>query len=45
VREHAIARVIPVDELHPDYIIPSVFDRRVAESVSEAVAAAAVASG
>jgi malate dehydrogenase (oxaloacetate-decarboxylating) len=38
---HAIARVIPEDELHPDYIIPSVFNRRVAE----AVAAAAVASG
>jgi malate dehydrogenase (oxaloacetate-decarboxylating) len=36
---HAIARVIPVDELHRDYIIPSVFNRRVAESVSEAVAA------
>jgi malate dehydrogenase (oxaloacetate-decarboxylating) len=42
---HAIARVIPEDELHPDYIIPSVFNRRVAESVAEAVAAAAVASG
>jgi malate dehydrogenase (oxaloacetate-decarboxylating) len=42
---HAIARVIPADELHADYIIPSVFNRRVAESVAEAVAAAAVASG
>jgi malate dehydrogenase (oxaloacetate-decarboxylating) len=42
---HAIARVIPEDELHADYIIPSVFNRRVAESVAEAVAAAAVASG
>jgi malate dehydrogenase (oxaloacetate-decarboxylating) len=41
----AIAGVIPEDELHPDYIIPSVFNRRVAESVAEAVAAAAVASG
>jgi malate dehydrogenase (oxaloacetate-decarboxylating) len=41
----AIAAVIPADELHPDYIIPSVFNRRVAESVAEAVAAAAVASG
>jgi malate dehydrogenase (oxaloacetate-decarboxylating) len=41
---HAIARVIPEDELHADYITPSVFNRRVAESVAEAVAAA-VASG
>ena len=41
----AIAAVIPADELHPDYIIPSVFNRRVAESVAEAVARAAVASG
>jgi malate dehydrogenase (oxaloacetate-decarboxylating) len=42
---HAIARVIPDDELHADYIIPSVFNRRVAESVAEAVANAALASG
>jgi malate dehydrogenase (oxaloacetate-decarboxylating) len=42
---HAIARVIPDDELHPDYIIPSVFNRRVAETVAEAVANAAVSSG
>jgi malate dehydrogenase (oxaloacetate-decarboxylating) len=42
---HAIARVIPDDELHAEYIIPSVFNRRVAEGVAEAVAAAAVASG
>ena len=41
----AIARVIPADELHADYIVPSVFNRRVAESVAEAVAGAAVASG
>ena len=41
----AIAAVIPADELHPDYIIPSVFNRRVSETVAEAVAAAAVASG
>jgi malate dehydrogenase (oxaloacetate-decarboxylating) len=41
----AIARVIPEDELHPDYIIPSVFNRRVAEVVADAVADAAVASG
>src|SRR5918995_3308650 len=41
----AIARVIPEDELHADYIVPSVFNRRVAESVADGVAAAAVASG
>jgi malate dehydrogenase (oxaloacetate-decarboxylating) len=42
---HAIAHVIPEQELHADYIIPSVFNRHVAESVADAVAAAAVASG
>jgi malate dehydrogenase (oxaloacetate-decarboxylating) len=42
---HAIARVIPDQELHADYIVPSVFNRHVAESVAEAVAKAAVASG
>jgi malate dehydrogenase (oxaloacetate-decarboxylating) len=42
---HAIARVIPDDELHADYIIPSVFNRRVAETVAEAVADAAVTTG
>jgi malate dehydrogenase (oxaloacetate-decarboxylating) len=42
---NAIARVIPEEELHADYIIPSVFDRRVAKAVAEAVAEAAIASG
>jgi malate dehydrogenase (oxaloacetate-decarboxylating) len=42
---HAIASVIPESELGPEYVIPSVFDRRVAESVAEAVANAAVATG
>jgi malate dehydrogenase (oxaloacetate-decarboxylating) len=41
----AIADVIPPDELHTEYIVPSVFNRRVAESVAEAVADAAIASG
>ena len=41
----AIAGVIPVDELHADYIVPSVFNRRVAEAVAEGVANAAVATG
>ena len=42
---HAIARVVPEGELHAEYIIPSVFNRRVAESVAQAVADAAVTSG
>jgi malate dehydrogenase (oxaloacetate-decarboxylating) len=42
---NAIAQVIPADELHADYIIPSVFDRRVVHAVAEAVAEAAIASG
>ena len=41
----AIASVIPEDELHADYIIPSVFNRRVAPAVADAVSEAAVASG
>lgn len=41
----ALADVITPDELHADYIIPSVFDRRVASAVAEAVASAAVAAG
>ena len=41
----AIARVIPEEELHAEYIIASVFNRRVAEAVAEAVADAAVATG
>ena len=42
---HAIAEIIGPDELHPDYIIPSVFDRRVAEAVAERVEEAAYGSG
>ena len=42
---HAIASVIRDDELSSEYIIPSVFDPRVVEAVSRAVAAAAVESG
>jgi malate dehydrogenase (oxaloacetate-decarboxylating) len=41
----AIAGVIPDSELHADYIIPSVFNRRVVESVAEAVGDAAIATG
>ena len=42
---NAIARVIPEDELDTDYIIPSVFNRHVAQAVAQAVADAAVTSG
>lgn len=41
----AIANVISDDEVHPDYIIPSVFDRRVSTAVSEQVARVAIATG
>ena len=40
----AIADVVG-DELAPDYIVPSVFDRRVSAEVPRAVAAAAIADG
>src|SRR5450755_2708474 len=42
---NAIARVIPEDELDTDYIIPSVFNRHVAQAVAQAVADAAFTSG
>jgi malate dehydrogenase (oxaloacetate-decarboxylating) len=42
---HAIAAVVEPDELEPDYVIPSVFDRRVAPSVAKAVARAAREAG
>ena len=41
----AIAHVIHDDELHEDYIIPSIFDRKVASSVAHAVAEAARKTG
>jgi len=41
---NAIAEIIGPDELHPDYIIPSVFDRRVADAVAEEVEEAAYRS-
>ena len=41
----AIADIIPDEELGAEHIVPSVFDRRVAASVAEAVADAAIASG
>ncbi len=41
----AIAAVIPESDLLDDYIIPSVFDRRVAQVVAAAVSAAAIETG
>ena len=41
----AIAELITEDMLRPDYIIPSVFDKRVAPAVASAVAAAAKKTG
>lgn len=41
----AIADAIPMSELRPDFIIPSVFDSTVAPRVAAAVAEAAVAEG
>ena len=41
----AIASVVTEDELDPEYIIPSVFNRDVAPAVARAVAEAAVAGG
>ena len=42
---HAIAAVIPEDHLSEEYIIPSVFDKRVVDAVAKAVAKAAHDSG
>jgi malate dehydrogenase (oxaloacetate-decarboxylating) len=42
---HAIAGVVAEGELSEDYIIPSVFNRRVADVVATATAEAAVAGG
>jgi malate dehydrogenase (oxaloacetate-decarboxylating) len=42
---HAIAATVGDDELAPDYIVPSVFNREVVVAVAAAVAAAADADG
>ncbi|HKU77731.1 MAG TPA: NAD-dependent malic enzyme [Pyrinomonadaceae bacterium] len=42
---NAIAGIITDAELHPEYIVPSVFDKRVAEAVAREVEAAAHKSG
>ena len=41
----AIAAIITDEELHPEYIVPSVFDKRVAEVVSREVEEAAYRTG
>ena len=42
---HALAGLIPDDQLSPEYIIPSVLDKSVAEVVAKAVAGEAKAQG
>jgi malate dehydrogenase (oxaloacetate-decarboxylating) len=42
---NAIAAIITDDERHPEYIVPSVFDKRVAEAVSREVEEAAYRTG
>jgi malate dehydrogenase (oxaloacetate-decarboxylating) len=42
---HAIAGIIPDDHLTEDYIVPSVFDKRVVRAVAQAVAKAAHDTG
>ena len=42
---HAIASTVSDDELHRDFVVPSVFDRSVAPAVANAVANAAVIDG
>ncbi|HVG32449.1 MAG TPA: malic enzyme-like NAD(P)-binding protein [Pyrinomonadaceae bacterium] len=42
---HAIAGIITEEELHADYIVPSVFDKRVAEAVARDVEEAAYRTG
>ena len=45
VAAHAIAGVIPDDQINEDYILPSVFNEAVARKVAEAVAAEARRTG
>lgn len=42
---YAISSIIKDDELTPDYIVPSAFDKRVVEAVSKAVMEAAIKTG
>ena len=42
---YAIAAIVKPDELGPEYVVPSVFNRDVAPAVALAVASAAEATG
>jgi malate dehydrogenase (oxaloacetate-decarboxylating) len=42
---HALAEVIPEEDLSEDYVIPSLFDERIVPTMAEAVAEAARESG
>ena len=42
---YAIAEMIPLDELNEEYIIPSVFNKAVAQAVARAVVAGAQRTG
>jgi len=42
---HAIAEIITPQELHPDYIVPSVFNREVVKLVAAAVTQTAIETG
>src|SRR5262245_9254558 len=42
---HAIAEIITPEELNPDYIVPSVFNREVVKLVAAAVTQAAIDTG
>jgi malate dehydrogenase (oxaloacetate-decarboxylating) len=42
---HALAAVVDPENLAPDYVIPSVFNRAVSPAVAEAVAHAAEGAG
>ncbi|MBP2627125.1 MAG: Malate dehydrogenase (oxaloacetate-decarboxylating) [Firmicutes bacterium] len=42
---YAISEIIPEEELREDYVVPNVFDKRVAPAVAAAVARAAIETG
>ena len=42
---HAIAGLIPEDELREDYVVPGAFDRRIVPAIAGAVAKVAMSAG
>ena len=42
---YAIAGLVSIEELNPDYILPAAFDSRVKDAVAEATKKAAIESG